>query len=355
MGEAMSDKPLEVRTEDGAPGQGEFIVYRTDDGRTEVQLRAIEGTVWMTRAQIAALFGTSTENIRQHLKNIYAEGEIATDATSKKFLGVQDEGGRSVRRQTTHYSLDAILAVGYRVRSDRGVQFRQWASTVLREYLIKGFAMDDERLKDPVGLDYFDELLERIRDIRASEKRFYQKIKDVFTTAVDYEPSDPLAKQFFATVQNKVVYAVTGRTAAELILARADPDQPNMGLTTWRGGVVRKGDVTIAKNYLTHEEVSSLNRLTTMLLDYAEDRARGREQMTMANWAERVDKFLEFNERQVLPNAGSVSRKSMEAQVHRRYGEFDEARKAQEVEVAEREHMAELEQIAEVAKRPNAR
>ncbi|CAL8899833.1 virulence RhuM family protein [Kocuria varians] len=309
----------------------------------------------MTRAQIAALFGTSTENIRQHLKNIYAEGEIATDATSKKFLGVQDEGGRSVRRQTTHYSLDAILAVGYRVRSDRGVQFRQWASTVLREYLIKGFAMNDERLKDPAGLDYFDELLERIRDIRASEKRFYQKIKDVFTTAVDYEPSDPLAKQFFATVQNKVVYAVTGRTAAELILARADPAQPNMGLTTWRGGVVRKGDVTIAKNYLTHEEVSSLNRLTTMLLDYAEDRARGREQMTMANWAERVDKFLEFNERQVLPNAGSVSRKSMETQVHRRYGEFDEARKAQEVEVAEREHMAELEQIAEVAKRPNAR
>lgn len=333
------------------PG-GEFIVYRTDDGRTEVQLRAVEGTVWMTRTQIAELFGTTTENIRQHLKNIYDQGELSVEATTKKFLGVQNEGQRSVQRQVMHYNLDAILATGYRVRSERGTQFRLWASTVLREYLIKGFAMNDERLKDPAGLDYFDELLERIRDIRASEKRFYQKIKDVFTTSVDYDSKNQMAHQFFATVQNKVVYAVTGRTAAELVLERANPGTPNMGLTSWKGSTVRKVDVTVSKNYLSQEELTNLNRLTTMLLDYAEDQARDRQQMTMTDWVVKVDNFMEFMGRQVLTNPGRVSSSSMTTQVHQRYDEFDASRKRLEVEQAEREHIEELEHIADVAIRP---
>lgn len=347
----MVDESLEVHGRADAPDQSEFIVYRTEDGHTEVHLRAINGTVWMTKAQMSALFGTVVSNIGRHLDNIYDDVELAREATCAKFAQVRSEGTREVRREVEHYNLEAILAVGYRVRSERGAQFRRWASTVLQDYLIKGFALDDKRLKDPQGLDYFDELLERIRDIRASEKRFYQKIKDVFTTAVDYDSGDPIAQQFFATVQNKMVYAVTGYTAAELVLERADPGESNMGLKTWKGSVVRKGDVTVAKNYLAQDEVSNLNRLTTMLLDYAEDRARGRDQMTMADWVTRVDRFLEFNEREVLQNAGRVSNKAMTGVAHRRYVEFDDARREQQAEVAENEHVAELERLESEARR----
>jgi len=240
--------------------EGELILYRTEDGKAAIQLRAVEGTVWLSQAEIAALFDTTPQNITLHLRNIQSEGELDVEATCKARLQVQIEGERGVQRRVRVYSLDAILAVGYRVRSPRGVQFRRWASTVLREYLVKGFAMNDERLKEPGGLDYFDELLARIRDIRASEKRFYQKVRDIFkATSVDYDATEEAAKTFFATIQNKLVFAVTGRTAAELVVARADPAKPNMALTSWKGDRVRKGDITVSKNYLDGKEIASLS------------------------------------------------------------------------------------------------
>jgi len=240
--------------------EGELILYRTEDGKAAIQLRAVEGTVWLSQAEIAALFDTTPQNITLHLRNVQSEGELDVEATCKDRLQVQIEGERGVQRRVRVYSLDAILAVGYRVRSPRGVQFRRWASTVLREYLVKGFAMNDERLKEPGGLNYFDELLARIRDIRASEKRFYQKVRDIFkATSVDYDATEEAAKTFFATIQNKLVFAVTGRTAAELIVARADPAKPNMALTSWKGDRVRKGDITVSKNYLDGKEIASLS------------------------------------------------------------------------------------------------
>lgn len=326
--------------------QGDFIVYRTADGKTRVQLRPVDGTVWLTQAQMADLFETSSQSISRHIKNIYADQELEPDPTIKDLVHVRSEGGRKVERSLSYYSLDVVLAVGYRVRSPRGAQFRRWANTVLHEYLVKGFAMDDERLKDPAGLDYFDELLERIRDIRASEKRFYQKVKEVFATAVDYDPRSDLAKVFYATVQNKMTHSITGRTAAELILDRADPQTPNMGLTAWKGSRVRKADVTVAKNYLREDELSDLNRVSSALLDLAEDRARQRKQTTMADWAQFVDDYLRFTGREVLQNAGSVSRRAMEGQVSRRYQAFDEARKKQELQASEEDHFDEIESIA---------
>ncbi len=324
---------------------GEFILYQTEDGQATVQMRAVGGTVWLTQAQIAALFGTTPQNISQHLRTVYGDGEVVKEATCKKFLHVAAEGSRSVQRNTLYYSLEAVLAVGYRIKSHRGVQFRQWATTTLKEYLVKGFVMDDARLKDGRGYDYFDELLERIRDIRASEKRFYQKITDIFSTAVDYDSASQIARDFFASAQNKVIYAVTGQTAAELIIARSNPEEPNMGLTSWGGDRVRKKDVTVAKNYLTQSEISELNRLTTMLLDFAEDRARARREITMAQWAEHVDRFLVFNEREVLSGPGRISHASMEKQVQSRYDSFSAARRKAEDRVAEATHMHELEML----------
>jgi hypothetical protein len=254
--------------------------------------------------------------------------------------------------QTKLYNLDAILSVGYRVRSPRGAQFRRWATTVLREYLVKGFAMNDERLKEPGGLDYFDELLQRIRDIRASEKRFYQKVRDLFkATSIDYDGTDETAKTFFATIQNKLVYAVTGRTAAELIVARADPAKPNMALTTWKGDRVHKADVTVSKNYLEAAEIESLNRLTTMFLDFAEDRASRRQETRMADWIAQTDRFLAFNERDVLHHAGSVSHRQMEEIAHQRFADYDARRRAAESLESEREAGAELEALKSEAKR----
>ena len=291
---------------------GEFLLYQTEDGLSQVQVRLADETVWLTQRQIAELFQRSVPTINGHLRAIYEDGELDPGATIRKYRIVQPEGQRRVQRLIDHYNLDAILAVGYRVRSHRGMQFRRWATALLREYLVKGFVLDDGRLKDVrnLGADYFDELLERIRDIRASERRFYLKITDIYTTSVDYDPTQPETREFFATVQNKLHWAIHGHTAAEAIAERADASQPNMGLTTWQNaprGRIRRADVTVAKNYLTQTELTALNRIVTQYLDYAEDMAERRRPMTMAEWRERLDAFLQFNERQVLTDAGRVS------------------------------------------------
>lgn len=324
---------------DGADGgKGEIILYRTDDGRDEIQLRLADGTVWLSQAEIAGLFDTTPQNITQHLANVFADGELSEAATCKQLLQVRQEGSRSVERQTKFYNLNAILAIGYRVRSPRGVQFRRWASEVLSEYLIKGFAMNDERLKEPGGLDYFDELLERIRDIRASEKRFYQKVRDLFAaTSADYDPKSDAAQTFFATIQNKLVFAATGSTAAELIVARADPSKPNMALTSWKGKRVRKGDVVISKNYLNADEIDTLNRLVTGFLEFAELRAKNRQTTTMAEWVAQTDRFVAFNEREVLQGPGRMSHAEAEQIARERYEAFDASRRKTETKEAERE------------------
>lgn len=324
---------------------GELILYTTEDGAASVRLRAEGGSVWITQAEMAALFQTTPQNITLHVKAIYAEGELQPEATCKEHLQVRQEGGRQVRRALKHYNLDMILAVGYRVRSLRGTQFRQWATTHLREYLVKGFVMDDERLKEPGGWDYFDELLERIRDIRASEKRFYQKVRDIYATAVDYDPKSEAAQLFFKKVQNKMLWAVTGHTAAELISGRADPALPNMGLTSFKGSRVRQGDVTIAKNYLQAAEIDELNRIVVMYLDYAEDMARRRKTMTMREWEDKLDAFLQFNERDVLTHAGKISAQVAERLALERYAEFDARRREAERLAADAEDVRALEQI----------
>lgn len=311
--------------------EGEFILYRTRDGLTEIQLRSVDGTVWLTQAEMAVLFQITPQAVTQSIASIYDEGELIEAATCKELLQVRSESGREVRRRLKTYRLDVILAVGYRVRSPRGTQFRQWATTVLQDYLRKGFVMNDERLKEPAAFDYFDELLERIRDIRASEKRFYQKVRDVFArTSADYDPKAADARVFFQTVQNKMLYAVTGSTAAELVLRRADAGLPNMGLTGWAGERVRKADAVVAKNYLLEAEIVELNRLVTMFLDFAEDRAARRQATTMSEWVAQADRFLVFNERAVLGNAGRVSNAQMEAAVADTYLAFDSARRRQE-------------------------
>lgn len=332
---------------------GELILYQTEDGRSQIQLRAADGTVWLTQAEMAALFDTSTQAITQLIRAIYDDAELTPDATCKDLLQVRTEGARQVQRKLKSYNLDMILAVGYRVRSPRGTQFRRWATTALKEYLVKGFVINDERLKDPVGFDYFDELLERIRDIRASEKRFYQKVRDLFAqTSADYDGTSETAALFFQTIQNKMLFAVTGHTAAELIVSRADPDAPNMGLTSWGGRVVRKADVATAKNYLQQGELTELNRLVTMFLDFAEDRATRRQQITMTEWVAQTDRFLDFNERDVLTHAGRVSREGMTRIAHQRFADFDQNRKTAEARTAEAEHVEELRAIeAEVAKK----
>ena len=331
---------------------GELILYRTEDGHAALQLRAVDGTVWLTQAEIAVLFDTTPQNITQHIRSIYEDREQSEAATCKELLQVRDEGGRAVQRTVKAYNLDAILAIAFRVRSPRGTQFRRWATTTLRDYLIKGFAIDDARMKEPGGRDYFDELLERIRDIRASEKRFYQKVRDVFKiSSVDYDPSEERAKTFFATIQNKLVFAVTKRTAAELVVERADPSQPNMALTSWTGSRVRKGDVTVSKNYLTAEEVAKLNRLTTMFLDFAELRAEQRQETRMADWITQTDNFLRFTEHSVLLHAGRVSHDDMERIAHQRFATFDAARRTAEAVAAAREADEDLAQLEAEAKR----
>jgi hypothetical protein len=325
--------------------KGELILYTTEDGSTLISLRAAEGTVWLTQLEMAQLFQTTKQNISLHIRGILADGELPQDSTVKEYLTVQNEGGRPIRRKVLYYNLDMILAVGYRVRSHRGTQFRQWAIAHLREYLIKGFVMDDARLKAPGGWDYFDELLERIRDIRASEKRFYQKIRDIYTTAVDYDPKSEQAQLFFKKVQNKMLWAITGHTAAELITGRSDANRPNMGLTSWHGARVRKQDVVVAKNYLNQPEIAELNRIVVMYLDYAEDQAKRRKTMTMREWKNKLDAFLLFNEREILDHAGKVSQTVAEKLALERYEEFDTKRRDVERLAADRGDIKALEQI----------
>lgn len=323
----------------------ELILYTSEDGQASIKLRAEEGTVWLSQAELAELFQTTPQNITQHVKAIYGEGELLPEATCKQNLQVRHEGQRQVRRPIRFYSLPMILAVGYRVRSPRGTQFRQWATRHLAEFLVKGFVMDDARLKDPAGWDYFDELLARIRDIRASEKRFYQKVRDIYATAVDYDKGSEAATLFFKKVQNKMLWAVTGQTAAELIATRADSALPNMGLTAWTGERVRQKDVTVAKNYLGQPEMDELSRVVTMYLDYAEDQARRRKTMTMAEWEDRLDAFLAFNEREVLTHAGKLRAEVAEKLALERYAVFDTRRREAERLAADEADMLVLKEV----------
>src|SRR5690606_35701818 len=302
---------------------------------------------WLTQLEMAELFDTSKQNVSLHLGNILSEGELPAASVVKESLTTAADG-KAYR--TKVYNLDAILAVGYRVRSPRGTQFRRWATTVLREYLVKGFAMDDGRLKQAEQWDYFDEWLARIRDIRASEKRFYQKVRDLYATAIDYDKHSEQAQAFFKKVQNKMLWAVTGKTAAELIENRSDPSAPNMGLTSWKGSVVRKGDVGTAKNYLKAEEVEELNRIVVMCLDYAEDQARRRRPVTMAEWADKLDAFLSFNERDVLTHAGRLRMDVAQKLAVERFEVFDASRRAAEALAADEADIAQLEEMEKAAK-----
>jgi hypothetical protein len=319
--------------------KSELILYQTEDGQTRIQCRFENENVWMTQALMAELFQTTVPNINLHLRNIYEEGELREGATIKKYLIVRLEGARQVTREIEHYNLESILAVGYRVRSPRGTAFRQWATALLKEYLVKGFVMDDERLKNPGPdrPDYFDEILERIRDIRSAEKRMYLQVRDIFKLAADYDPAAAETLAFFQIIQNKLHWAASGKTAAEIIAGRANHELPNMGLTSWRGAKVRKPDVTIAKNYLNEKEIAELNRIVTMYLDFAEDQARRRKVLYMRDWREKLDAFLQFNERDILTDAGRVEKAVADRLALDEYDKFHARRLAAESETEERE------------------
>ena len=313
--------------------ESNIIIYNTIDGRASVVLYARDGSVWMNQNQLAELFDTSKQSIGQHIANILNERELDANSVVKKFFTTAADGKKY---EVTFYSLEMIMAIGFRVRSKRGTQFRIWANQHLTEYLVKGFTMDDERLKNPDGRpDYFDELLERIREIRASEKRFYQKVRDLLSLSSDYDKTDKATQMFFAETQNKLLYAVTGQTAAEIIVERADASKPNMALTSWKGNIVRKGDIYTAKNYLQKEEIDVLNRLTTLFLDSAELRVKERKDLTLRFWRETVDSLLNFQGKVVLQGAGSISNKQMEEHVDAIYEEFNKRRKALDIAEAE--------------------
>jgi hypothetical protein len=308
---------------------GEFILYQTEDGRTRVQCRLDDQTLWLTQAQIAELFQTTPQNVTSHLKSIYSEGELSEAETTRTYVQVREEGPRAISRQLKHYRLEAIVAVGFRVRSLRGTQFRRWATERLAEYLVKGFAMDDERLKNPRGASddrYFEELLARIRDIRSSEKVFWRKVLDIYATSVDYDGHAEASQLFFKTVQNKMHWAAHGHTAAEVIAQRADAKQPNMGLTSWSGAVPRQSDVTVAKNYLNEEELEALNRIVTAYLEFAELQAMNRKVMHMADWIAKLDDFLKLSDREILTHAGSISHDLASKQALGEYQQFAKAR-----------------------------
>ena len=320
-----------------------IIIYRTADGRASVALYAHDGKIWVNQQQMAELFATSKPNISMHIANILRENELTEDSVVKNFLTTAADGKSY---NVIFYSLEMIIAVGYRVRGVRGTQFRQWATEHLTEYLVKGFTMDDERLKNPDGRpDYFDELLARIRDIRASEKRFYQKIRDLFSLSSDYDKTDKATQMFFAETQNKLLYAVTHQTAAELICARADAEKPNMGLTTWKGSIVRKGDITTAKNYLQDAEIDRLNRLVDIFLTSAEMRVQDRRDLTLDYWRDNVDNLLAFQGMDVLQDKGSVSNAQMESHVREIYADFDTKRKHLEAQQADADDLKLLEDI----------
>nr|WP_054645300.1 virulence RhuM family protein [Halomonas sp.] len=320
----------------------DLILYTTDDGRTQLHLRVEGDSIWLSQLEIAELFQTTKQNVSLHAKNIFEDGELRQDSVVKESLTTAADGKNY---RTKLYNLDLILAIGYRVRSSRGVQFRQWASTHLKEFLIKGFVMDDERLKNPGGWDFFDELLKRIRDIRASEKRFYQKVRDLFALSSDYQARERETAQFFAEVQNKLLYAATSHTAAELILKRSDPTMPNMALTNWSGSRVRKQDVIVAKNYLTADEIDTLNRLVVIFLEQAELRVKNQKELTLDFWRNNVDKMLAFNDQPILEGAGSVSRENMEKIARERYEVFDQQRRTTEAKAADAADLKEIEQL----------
>ncbi|TAN06587.1 MAG: hydroxyacid dehydrogenase [Rhodanobacteraceae bacterium] len=324
----------------------ELILYRTEDARTRIEVRLEGGTVWLTQAQMAELFQTTPQNITTHLRRIYADAELQPDATCKDYLQVRPEGGRSVERRLKHYNLDAVLAVGYRVRSARGTQFRQWATQRLHEYLVKGFALDDERLKRGADDGYFEELLARIRDIRSSERVFWRKVLDIYATSVDYDTRAEASQRFFRIVQNKMHWAAHGHTAAEVIRARADAGKPNMGLTNWSATRPRRQDVTVAKNYLDAGELETLNRIVTAYLEFAELQALNRRPMAMANWIAKLDEFLRLGERGILTHAGSVSHETAVAHAQ---AAFDAFHREQLAQAAALEH--ELETTANQLKR----
>ena len=322
-----------------------IIIYNTADGKASVALYAKDGMVWMNQNQMAELFDTSVPNISMHISNILKEKELEVNSVVKDYLTTAADGKQY---NVTFYALDMILAIGFRVRSKRGTQFRIWANQNLKEYMIKGFVMDDERLKNPDGRpDYFDELLERIREIRASEKRFYQKLRDLFALSSDYDKTDKATQMFFAETQNKLLYAVTNQTAAEIITNRADASKPNMALTSWQGSVVRKQDIFIAKNYLTKDEIDTLNRLVVIFLETAELRAKNRQDITMNFWRENVDRILEFNDKQILKTKGKISNAEMEQLIRKVYAEFDKKRKAYDAQLADKQDLEELKQLEE--------
>ena len=314
--------------------QQNIIIYNSSDGSASVALFAKDGQVWMNQAELAALFDTSKQNISQHIVNVLEDKELKLESVVKNYLTTATDGKSY---EVTFYALDMILAIGFRVRSKRGVQFRIWANKHLKAYMVKGFIIDSDRLKNPDGRpDYFDELLEQIRDIRASEKRFYQKVRDLFALSTDYDKTDKATQMFFAETQNKLLYATTQKTAAEIIVSRADANQPNMALTSWKGKIVRKGDIVIAKNYLTADELDTLNRLVTIFLETAELRAKNKAAITMDFWKENVDRIIDNNDRPVLHDKGTVSKVDMEARVKEIYMQFDQKRKKHEAEDADR-------------------
>ncbi|MBT5231462.1 MAG: virulence RhuM family protein [Methylococcales bacterium] len=316
-----------------APPSGQFTLFQSNDGKTHIECRFESETLWLSQALISELYQKDVRTINEHLINIFNEGELEQSSTIRKFRMVRQEGSRQVTRAIDHYNLEAILAVGYRVRSKQGTQFRQWATQTLQEYLVKGFVMDDERLKNPpVGdsavPDYFDEMLERIRDIRASERRVYLRVKDIFTIAADYQQNNKDTTRFFQTIQNKLHFASTGLTAAELIAQRVDATQPNMGLTTFKGDEVRKMDVTIAKNYLNESEIDALNRIVVMWLDYAEDQAQRRKQVFLQDWQKKLDQFLAFNDREVLQGKGQITKKTADTKAKQTYDVYAAERRS---------------------------
>lgn len=321
---------MTLTSENPTSPPGEFLLYETEDGRARVECRFVADTLWLPQSGMTELFQTSKQNVAKHLKAIFADGELAPDSVVNQWLTTAADGKNY---RVAYYNLDAILAVGYRVRSQRGTQFRRWATERLREYLVKGFTLDDERLKNPPVTDSgvpdrFDELLERIRDIRASERRMYLRVREIFAMAADYSPSRAETTRFFQVIQNKLHFAVTGKTAAELIRERADAGQPNMGVTSTKNGTVRKADVTVAKNYLLEPEISELNRVVVMWLDFAEDQARRRKEIFLKDWEEKLDAFLTFNDREVLPNAGGVSKDEADAHAAAEYARFAARRRA---------------------------
>ncbi|MBN2314870.1 MAG: virulence RhuM family protein [Sedimentisphaerales bacterium] len=312
---------------DLAPKGGQILIYQTEGGQTKIEVRLEGETLWLNQAALAKLYQTTIPNINIHIKNIYDEGELSEEATVKDYLIVQTEGARKVSRQVKHYNLDMIISVGYRIKSHIATRFRQWATQRLREYIVKGFVLDDERLKNPdQPFDYFDELLRRIQEIRTSERRFYQKITDIYSTSVDYDPTDEMSLTFFKTVQNKLHWAITGMTAAEIIHKRANSSQPNMGLTSFRGENIRKGDVVIAKNYLQEDELRALNNLVEQYLVFAEGQAMRRIPMYMRDWIDKLNGFLSLNDREILEDAGRVSHEMAKQLAEVEYEKFNRRR-----------------------------